>query len=69
MSENFNNYQVNEVGQRANEELEAFAMQVDDDPLKLLEDRVEVIEKTPFVAEVLNEKESEEGVGDEVEME
>uniref|UniRef100_A0A915LMP0 DNA2/NAM7 helicase-like C-terminal domain-containing protein n=1 Tax=Meloidogyne javanica TaxID=6303 RepID=A0A915LMP0_MELJA len=69
MSENLNNYQVNDVGQRANEELEAFAMQVDDDPLKLLEDRVDVIEKTPFVAEILNGKESEEGVGDEVEME
>uniref|UniRef100_A0A915LSQ5 DNA2/NAM7 helicase helicase domain-containing protein n=1 Tax=Meloidogyne javanica TaxID=6303 RepID=A0A915LSQ5_MELJA len=69
MSENLNNYQVNDVGQRANEELEAFAMQVDDDPLKLLEDRVDVIEKTPFVAEVLNEKGSEEGVGEEVEME
>uniref|UniRef100_A0A915LFI3 Uncharacterized protein n=1 Tax=Meloidogyne javanica TaxID=6303 RepID=A0A915LFI3_MELJA len=69
MSENFNNYQVNEVGQRVNEELEAFAMQFDDDPLKLLEDRVDVIEKTSFVAEVLKEKESEEGVGDEVEME
>jgi len=35
-------------------------MHVDNYPLKLLEDRVEVSERTPFVADILNESEDEE---------
>ncbi|KAL7072312.1 hypothetical protein ACQ4LE_008396 [Meloidogyne hapla] len=57
---------MDEVSLRANEEIEAMAMQVDNDPLGLLTERIEVIERAPFVAEVLNRKEGDKNIEMEV---